>query len=107
MAVNTLPGCDRHHKEMHIYQTVFSNFFVSELIDTNTVFLGLKSKPPSFKKIQTEVEFWRNSFLMFNVDVDWLVSVFHFTKKRSNKFCSNSMLGFLVGNICYHFDDSV
>jgi len=107
MAVNTLSDCSRHHKEMNLYQSVFPNFYISELIDTNRVFLGMKSKMPLFKQIQTEVEFWRNYLLTFNVDVDWLVNAFHFDRKCSNRSCLNSMLNFLGGNICYHFDDSI
>lgn len=105
-AVNTLPDCERHHQEMFIFQFVFENFFISELISSNRVFMGRKSKMPAIEKIQAESNLQKISFIYFDVDTEWLLRVIHFNeKKHRNEMCFKKTL--LMEQKLYHFDDTL
>ena len=90
---------------MHIYQSVFDNFFVSELIASNKIFLGRKNKMPSIIEIQNNADFWKNSFLTLNIDTNWLLNILCLHEKRTNLACDNNFKIYLVNNFCYHIDD--
>jgi hypothetical protein len=62
---------------MQIYQLVFDNFFISDIIGSNKVFLGRKNKMPSKVEIQNNTDFWENTFFSLNINTNWLLQIFY------------------------------
>ena len=87
IVLNTLPQCVRHDEELLIYETVFDNYYISETISSNKIFIGLKGKTPHLKQIKMNADFLQYSFSSVDINYKWIIEVFHFNKKRFYGVC--------------------
>jgi spermidine synthase len=89
ISLNTLPQCVKHEQELSLYETVFDNYYISETISSNKIFLGLKGKTPQMKQIKRNANLLQDSFTSLDINTKWITEVFHFNKKRYYGVCDN------------------